>query len=87
MTWLGGLNLKKEYGEKALAIFISPPDLPTLEERLRKRKTESENDLKKRVDKAEKELEFAPRFDKIIVNKNLDLAIEEAERLLLNFVA
>ncbi len=84
---IGGLNLKEIYGQKALAVFIQPPSLATLEERLRKRETEDQADLERRITKAKQEMEFAPRFDKILVNDNLDLAIEQAESLLLNFVA
>ena len=73
----GGLNIKKYFGDKALAIFVEPPTVQELENRLRKRGTETEESLRKRVAKAEYELSFAPLFDKIILNDNLDDAREE----------
>ena len=73
----GGLNIKKYFGDKALAIFVEPPTVQELENRLRKRGTETEESLRKRVEKAEYELSFAPQFDKIILNDNLDDARAE----------
>lgn len=73
----GGLNIKKFFGDNALAVFIEPPTVQELENRLRKRGTETEESLRKRVEKAEYELSFAPQFDKIIVNDNLDDALAE----------
>ena len=73
----GGLNIKKYFGDKALAIFVEPPTIEELENRLRKRGTETDESLRKRVEKAEYELSFAPKFDKIILNDNLDDAREE----------
>ena len=73
----GGLNIKKYFGDKALAIFVEPPTVEELENRLRKRGTETEESLRKRVAKAEYELTFAPQFDKIILNDNLDDARAE----------
>ena len=73
----GGLNIKKYFGDKALAIFVEPPTIEELENRLRKRGTETEESLHKRVEKAEYELSFAPKFDKIILNDDLDVAREE----------
>lgn len=73
----GGLNIKNYFGDNALAIFVEPPTIGELENRLRKRGTETEESLRKRVEKAEYELSFAPKFDKIILNDNLDIASEE----------
>ncbi len=73
----GGLNIKNYFGDNALAIFVEPPTIGELENRLRKRGTETEESLRKRVEKAEYELSFAPKFDKIILNDNLDIAREE----------
>lgn len=73
----GGLNIKKYFGDNALAIFVEPPTIEELENRLRKRGTETDESLRKRVEKAEYELSFAPKFDKIILNDNLDDAREE----------
>ena len=75
---LGGLNLKKYFGENALAIFVQPPTLEILENRLRSRKTESEESLKKRIAKAEKELSLAHQFDRIIINDDLESAFNKA---------
>ena len=73
----GGLNIKKYFGDKALSIFVEPPTVQELENRLRKRGTETEESLRKRVEKAEYELSFAPQFDKIILNDHLDVARSE----------
>lgn len=83
---VGGLNIKKMYGDLALAIFIQPPTPETLRERLRARSTESEEKIAVRIAKAEYELSFAPKFDKIIVNDNLETAFNEAVSLVTNFV-
>jgi guanylate kinase len=83
---IGGLNIKKFYGDKALAIFVMPPSVEELENRLRKRSTENEENLKKRIDKALQELTFAPKFDRIIVNDTLENAIKEAKELVENFL-
>jgi guanylate kinase len=83
---MGGLNIKKFYEEKALAIFVMPPSVEELENRLRKRSTESEENLKKRIDKARHEITYASDFDKIIVNENLNVAIREAKELVQKFL-
>lgn len=83
---IGGLNLKKYYGEKALAIFVLPPSIDMLEKRLRNRSTENEVNLRNRVDKAKHELTYASEFDKIIVNDNLKTAIMDAEKLVREFL-
>lgn len=82
----GGKNLKEIFGDKALAIFVMPPSVEALEERLIKRNTESEKSLKRRVEKAKEEMEYAKYFDKILVNDNLNKALLEAEVLLNNFL-
>lgn len=82
----GGLNLKKILGEQALAIFVEAPSIEVLEERLRNRKTESEEKIQLRIAKAKKEMEFAPEFDEIIVNEDLNLAFQKAEKLIANFI-
>jgi guanylate kinase len=76
---IGGLNLKNIFGENALAIFVQPPSFEELEQRLRLRSTESEDKINQRMSKARKELEYASQFDKILVNENLDEAIETAK--------
>ena len=82
----GGLNLKTQFQNRALALFIQPPSLQILEERLRGRGTESEEQLKMRIDKAEKEMELADRFDGIILNDDLEKAVEQALEQVQNFL-
>lgn len=83
----GGLHLKRKYGEQALAIFVQPPSLEVLKERLTGRGTDSEEKLKERFEKAEKELNYAPKFDIILKNHDLQTACDEAEHLVRSFIA
>lgn len=83
---IGGLNIKKIFGDKALAIFIQPPSVDVLRTRLKLRSTESEEKLAERIAKAEYELSFAPRFDKIIINDDLPTALQEAQDLVTFFI-
>ncbi|HWK99275.1 MAG TPA: guanylate kinase [Parapedobacter sp.] len=82
----GGLHLKRKFGDRALAVFVQPPSLDVLAQRLRGRGTDSEEKLQERIVKAEKELGYADRFDVILQNDDLEKACTEAERLLLNFL-
>jgi guanylate kinase len=82
----GGINIKKKYGEKALSIFVMPPSIDELEKRLVNRKTETPESLQKRLSKARYELSFSGEFDKIVVNDNLQQAIEEAATLVKDFL-
>jgi guanylate kinase len=82
----GAKRIKKVYGDQALAIFINPPSEEILVQRLKQRSTEDEKSLKKRIKKAKKELEYANKFDKILVNDVLDIALSEAEALILDFI-
>ena len=82
----GGLNIKKFYGERALAIFIQPPSIEALRTRLEKRATDSPEMIEKRVSKAAWELEFAPKFDVVIVNDRLEEAQAETERVVREFL-
>jgi guanylate kinase len=84
---VGGLNLKKAFGDRACAIFIEPPSIQVLEERLRSRGSDDEASLMKRLDKAEHELQFAKLFDHIVVNDSLELAQSEALSLVQEFLA
>lgn len=70
----GGINVKRFYGESALSLFIQPPSVEELHRRLTARGTDSIEQIKERIAKAEYELSFAPQFDRIIVNDNLDEA-------------
>lgn len=83
---VGGTNIKKFYKDEALAIFIQPPSIKELENRLRNRNTDSEEVIAKRVEKFKFELAFSNQFDKIIVNDKLEDAFAEAEATLINFL-
>ena len=84
---VGGLNIKHQYGERALALFIAPPSIETLRERLVGRNTDSMEMIEKRLAKAEYEMSFAPKFDHIVVNDNLETAKAESEAIIRNFLA
>jgi guanylate kinase len=83
---VGGLNLKQIFGDQALAIFVQAPSLEILEERLRNRKTETEEKIQLRVSKARKEMESASQFDAIIVNEDLQKAFQNAEEIIAIFI-
>ena len=83
---VGGLNLKKHFGNNALAIFIQPPSMDVLFKRLRNRATESEASLNKRINKAKHEMTYSPSFDSIIINDQLEKAIEVAEKKVKDFL-
>lgn len=83
---VGGLNIKKFYGDKALAIFVKPPSFEELEKRLRARSTESEESLKKRLTKANHELTYSHKFDTILVNDKIEEAKKNAYDLVSSFV-
>ncbi|WP_257659226.1 guanylate kinase [Parapedobacter lycopersici] len=82
----GGLHLKRKFGDRALAVFVQPPSLEVLKQRLYGRGTDSDEKLTERVAKAEKELGYAGQFDVILHNDDLDVACREAERLMLDFI-
>ena len=84
---VGGLNLKKYFGEEALAIFIQPPSMEILEERLQNRGTESEESLKHRLQRAEYELGFSEMFDKIVVNDELNESVAQTTHLVRTFIS
>jgi guanylate kinase len=83
---VGGLNIKKYYGQDALAIFVQPPSVEELRKRLTNRSTETEDKIAMRIAKAEHELSFAPQFDVVIVNDNLEKAFAKAENLVSDFL-
>ncbi|MFI8377662.1 guanylate kinase [Leeuwenhoekiella sp. NPDC079379] len=83
---VGGLDIKKLYPERTLAVFVKPPSIEELKIRLKKRKTESEDRINMRVAKASIELATAPQFDHIIENNDLDIALIEAYDLVTKFV-
>lgn len=82
----GALRLKQVYGASALTLFIQAPSMEELERRLRFRGTETEATLRERLGKAEHELSFAPQFDRILVNDQLEQACLEAENLVSGFL-
>jgi len=83
---LGGINIKKQYDEQALALFIAPPSIEVLHQRLVGRGTDTPEMIAKRIGKAEFELSFAPQFDRVVVNDDLDKAKNEAEQIIRKFL-
>ena len=83
---VGGLDIKRIYPEQTLAVFVEPPSIEELKIRLKKRKTESEDHIAMRVAKASIEMATAPQFDHIIVNEDLETALDEAYHLVKNFI-
>ena len=86
MDVVGGLNLRKQFGDQALAIFVMPPSIQHLEERLKMRETETPESIARRIGKAEVELQTADQFDKIILNDSLEHAFAEAEKTVSEFL-
>ena len=84
---VGAINIKKKLGDKAFAVFVRVPDLKTLEKRLKSRGIDDEESLKKRIEKAEQELLFEPKFDVTVINDNLEQATKRAEELVLDFIS
>ena len=82
----GGMSLKKKFGKKALAIFVMPPSLMVLEERLRNRNTDSEQKIQQRLEKAEQEIALSSGFDVILKNDQLDNAISDAKAIVNQFL-
>ena len=83
---IGGLNIKKKYPNNTLAIFVQPPSIKILEERLKKRATDSEETIQKRIQKAQMEIEYAPKFDTVLINKDLKTAKKEVVQVVRNFI-
>ncbi|MFT4662533.1 MAG: guanylate kinase [Patiriisocius sp.] len=84
---IGGINLKKKLGEKALSIFIQPPSMDVLENRLRSRKTDSLEQIEKRLAKANVEMKESINFDVVIVNDELDKSCAEACEIINQFLS
>jgi guanylate kinase len=82
----GGINIKKYYGDEALSLFIQPPSVEELRKRLEGRGTDTPEAIQERLDKAEYELTFAPQFDKVVVNDDLETAKEEALQIVKAFL-
>ena len=84
---IGGIALKNYFNEKALSIFIDPPSIEVLFERLKKRDTDDKHSLKRRMEKAESELEYKSQFDQIITNDKLEIATKHTMKLVQNFIS
>jgi guanylate kinase len=83
---LGGINIKEKFGNKALSIFLRPPSIDVLMDRLRKRSTEVEHQLTMRIDKANFELQYANQYDHVLVNDKLEETLKNAETMVRNFI-
>lgn len=83
---LGGINVKKLYGTHALSIFIQPPCVEVLKQRLLARATDSIEEIEKRISKAEFEISHADKFDRKVINDKLETAVSDVRNLILDFV-
>lgn len=83
----GGINIKHMMGADALSVFVRPPSVEALRQRLEARATDTPGQIDQRVAKAEYELEFAPQFDRIVVNDDLRTAVEEVRKLVKDFIS
>ena len=82
----GGCNIKQYYGDRALSIFIQPPSIEELRHRLVGRATDAPEVIEQRIERAAFELTFAPKFDRVVINDDLDRAVEETLRIVREFV-
>ncbi|MDE5647138.1 MAG: guanylate kinase [Muribaculaceae bacterium] len=82
---VGGVNVKEMFGDDALSIFIMPPSVDELRRRLESRGTDSEERIAERVGRAEYEIGFAPMYDRVVVNDDLSVAVEETSRVIADF--
>ena len=83
---VGGLNIKRQYPENSLAIFVQPPSIEELSKRLKSRQTESDEKIQMRISKADRELQFAKDFDVVIINDDLEKAKKDAYKVVLDFI-
>lgn len=83
---VGGVNIKRHYGERCLSVFIQPPSVDVLRQRLESRGTETPDAIQMRLDKAAYEMSFAPQFDTIIVNDDLATAQADIYRVVSEFL-
>lgn len=83
----GALSLKEEFADGAITVFVRPPSLASLEQRLRNRGTETEASLEKRLSKASQEMEYEKHFDTVIVNDDLATAKAESEKVVRDFLS
>lgn len=82
----GATSIKKHFGDEALAVFIKPPSLQTLIDRLKNRGTENPDALRQRIERVKNELTYESRFDKILVNDILEVTLKEAEIMVEDFL-
>lgn len=82
----GGVNVKEQFGDKAMSIFIEPPSIPELRHRLKLRGSDSDEAIEQRVGRAEYELSFRPKYDHVVTNDDLQTAINEVEKLMKDFI-
>ena len=83
----GGVNLKRKFPDNSLAVFVMPPSIDELRERLLKRGTETEESLKMRIGKAQEEMTYANQFDYVLTNNQVESAFAEAERIVEKFLS
>jgi len=84
---MGGISIKKSFPNETLTVFVQPPSIETLEERLRSRNTDTEETLQIRLSKAQQELDQAEAFDEIVINDDLSKALSQTEKLVSSFLA
>ena len=82
----GALNIKRQFGERALAVFVMPPSVEELEKRLRHRSTDPEESIRERVAKAKIEMSYADKFDVVLVNDVLEETLKKAEEIVKGFI-
>ncbi len=83
---MGGINLKNKFGENAFSIFVMPPSIEVLRHRLEARRTESDEKIRNRINKAVLEIKYARKFDVTLVNDDLGATLREAEKLVAGFL-
>ena len=82
----GGLSIKKKYPSNTLSVFVKPPSIKLLKQRLNNRATDSDNKIKERIEKAQSEMALASEFDRILVNDDLQTTKREALNIVVNFL-
>lgn len=83
---MGGMNIKKQFGHEAISIFVKPPSVDILSERLAARSTDSEENIKRRIEKASFELSFENEFDVVIINDELEMAKKQTLEVVEKFI-
>ncbi|MEL4456877.1 guanylate kinase [Lutimonas vermicola] len=84
---IGGLRIKNKFPDETLAVFVKTPSIEVMEKRLRSRNTDSEEKIRERIAKAERELLYADDFDVILINDDLEIAKKEAEKIVKEFIS